>query len=173
AITPFLVAALWLVNRRTDPKRLDEHDALLPRPVRVVLVITGIMLLAICAAMFIWPATVAGVWPWQLTPLTARTVAGFIELPGVFWLVMATDGRWSAGRIAVETVGFGVVLLLIAVFRARTDFDGANPLTWVYTGGLVATLVALVVLYAAMERLVRRSTSARLPQPPTMNRIAM
>jgi len=44
---------------------------------------------------------------------------------------------------------------VIAVVRAWTEFDRSNPITWLYVTGLAATLAALAVLYAAMERLAR------------------
>ncbi len=157
-VTPFLVPAVWLWNRRHDPRTPQPGDALLPGAVRLALLATGALLLAIAAWMFLFPNAVTPHWPWMLTPLTARTVAGFIVLPGVSWLMMASDPRWSAGRIAVETVAIGLVLLLIAVARAWSDFDHANPLTWAYVGGLGATLLALVGLYVAMER---RKAAAR------------
>jgi hypothetical protein len=85
---------------------------------------------------------VIGLWPWPLTPLTARAVAGFITLPGAAWLAIAADGRWSAGRAAVETVALGVVLLVVAVARYWSEFDHSNPLSYAYAAGLVGTLIA-------------------------------
>jgi len=91
-ITPVLVPGTWLRNRGRDPGALDEHAVGLPRPVRLALIGSGVFLLTLAAVMFAWPAGVIRIWPWALTPLTARTVAGFIVLPGVSWLVMAADG---------------------------------------------------------------------------------
>jgi hypothetical protein len=96
-------------------------------------------------------------WPWPLTPLTARAVAGFIALPGVAWLAIAADGRWSAGRVAVQTVALGVILLIGAVTRAWSEFDHANPLSYLYIVGLAGTLVGLIALYAIEERAVARA----------------
>lgn len=155
-VTPVLVPGIWLLNRRTDPGTLeDSRDGLLPRRVRLALVGVGVVLLALCLVMFIWPSRVISAWPWKLTPLTARAIAGFIVLPGVSWLMLAADARWSAARATIQTLALGMVLLLIGVARAWSNFDKSNPLTWLYTLGTAATLTALAVLYAGMERLVR------------------
>jgi hypothetical protein len=157
AITPLLVPAVWLWNRPRDPGTPEAADAEIAAPVKAVLLAAGILLLAVAAAMFAWPSALIGVWPWTLTPLTARAVAGFIALPGVAWLAMAADGRWSAARVAVQTVALGVVLLLGAVIRAWSEFEHSNPLSYVYVAGLVGTLVGLAVLYGVEERAVARA----------------
>lgn len=157
AITPILVPAVWLLNRPRDPGTTEDEDAVLARPVRAVLVAVGILLLVVAAALFLRPSALIPPWPWPLTPLTARAVVGFIALPGVAWLAMAVDGRWSAGRVAVQTVAFGVVLLIGAVTRAWSEFDHSNPLSYLYVAGLAGTLVGLAALYAIEERAVARA----------------
>ena len=102
--------------------------------------------------MFLDPNGAIGVWPWELTPLTARAVAAFVALPAIAWLAIAADGRWSAAKRMLETVAIGLVLLLVAVGRAWDQFDHGSALTYAYIGGLVGTLAAIAVLYVWMER---------------------
>jgi hypothetical protein len=158
-VTPIAVPAVWAWNRRRDPRDLDVSDPPFPDPVVAALIASGIVMLAIAAWLFLFPSSVIGVWPWALTPLTARTVAAFVALPGVAWLAIASDGRWSATKAVVETLALGLVLLMIAVARAWEEFDTSRPLTWAYVGGLVGTLAALAVWYGWMER--RSSELAR------------
>jgi hypothetical protein len=157
AITPILVPAVWLLNRPRDPGTPEYEDAVLARPIRAVLVAVGILLLAVAATLFLRSSALIPAWPWPLTPLTARAVAGFIALPGVAWLAIAADGRWSAGRVAVQTVAFGDILLIGAVTRAWSEFDHSNLLSYLYVAGLAGTLVGLVALYAIEERAVARA----------------
>src|SRR2546428_7291705 len=83
AITPLLVPAVWLWNRPRDPGTLEAADVELAGPIKAGLVAVGILLLAVAAALFARPSALIGVWPWKLTPLTARAGAGVIALPGV------------------------------------------------------------------------------------------
>jgi hypothetical protein len=158
-ITPALVPAVWLLNRPRDPGALEARDAMFPRRVRSAMVVAGAAMLSIAAWMYLLPTSAIDVWPWALTPLTARAVAAFVALPGVAWLAMAADGRWSAARAILATVAIGLVLLLIAVGRSWNDFDHANALAYVYVAGLVGTLAAIVALSVLMTQPRRGSSS--------------
>lgn len=159
-VTPILVPGVWWVNRRRDPGVADPDDPPFPPWVPPALRVAGAFMLALAAWLYLLPSSAIEVWPWALTPLTARTVAAFVALPGVAWLAVAADRRWSAARAMVETVAIGLVFLLIAVARAWGEFDRADPLSFVYVAGLAGTLAAIVVGYALMER--RRRRIARL-----------
>jgi hypothetical protein len=156
ALTPLVVPALWLINRRRDPGTPESRDVVMGGALRAVLAGVGGALGVLALVMFVVPTAVIEVWPWELTPLTARAVASFIALPAVAWLAMAVDRRWSAARIMVATIAVGLILLLISVGRAWSDFDQENWLTYLYVGGLVVTLVALVVMSSWLELAARR-----------------
>jgi hypothetical protein len=151
-VTPVVVPAVWAWNRRRDPGVPDAADPISPPPVRAALVASGLTMLAIAAWLFLFPTSAIAAWPWSLTPLTARTVAAFVALPGVSWLLIAMDGRWSATKAVVETLALGLVFLLVAVARAWGEFDTSRPLTWAYVGGLVGTVAVLTGWYGWMER---------------------
>ena len=40
--------------------------------------VAGVAVLAVAAWMYLFPASAISVWPWLLTPLTARAVAAFV-----------------------------------------------------------------------------------------------
>jgi len=157
AITPILVPAVWFLNHPRDPGTPEYEDTLLARPIRAVLVAVGVLLLVVAGTLFLRPSALIPSWPWPLTPLTARAVAGFVALPAVAWVAIAVDGRWSAARVAVQTVALGVVLLIGAVTRAWSEFDHSSLLSYLYAAGLAGTLFGLVVLYAIEERAVARA----------------
>jgi len=151
-ITPIAVPAVWLANRRRDPRTSEPGERPYPGWLRVGMLAAGVGMCAIAAWMFLDPNGAIGVWPWELTPLTARAVAAFVALPAIAWLAIAADGRWSAAKRMLETVAIGLVLLLVAVGRAWDQFDHGSALTYAYIGGLVGTLAAIAVLYVWMER---------------------
>jgi hypothetical protein len=151
-ITPVLVPGVWIVNRRHDPGVPEIRDAVFPRWLRVAMAGAGVGMLVIAGWMYLAPSSAIAVWPWALTPLTARAVAAFVALPGVAWLAIASDDRWSAARVMLGTVAIGLVLLLVAVGRAWDQFDHSDPLSYVYVGGLIGTLAAIAALSAWMRR---------------------
>jgi len=43
------------------------------------------------------------------------------------------------------------VLIVVAGARATAEFDSANAMSWLISGGFVAVLAAVIVLYLRME----------------------
>lgn len=150
-ITPIVVPVVWLTNRGHDPKVLEEGDRRFDDRIRVAMIVGGTALLAIAAWMYVAPSSAIAVWPWGLTTLTARAIAAFVALPGVAWVAIAVDGRWSAAKVVLETIAIGLLLILIAVARAWSDFDHGSVLSYVYVLGSIGTLGAIAVLLRPMR----------------------
>jgi hypothetical protein len=93
------------------------------------------------------PEEAVEVWPWKLTPLTARVLASLTVQVGLGALVLSRDPRWSAWRLIVQTFLVATALLLLGAIRAFADFDTSNPLTWLYLGVLTGTAGALALLH--------------------------
>jgi hypothetical protein len=157
-VTPFLVPALWFNNRVTDPGTPDPGDVILPDWVRLAAGVVGGIMAAIAVFMFIFPDTAIAAWPWKLTPLTARVEGGWFALPGVVGLMYATDRRWSAWKIVLESQMIGIALILVGVVRAWGDFDQSRITTWLFVGGLSLLLLSLVTLYVFAQRRPKGST---------------
>jgi hypothetical protein len=151
-ITPVVVPGVWLLNRGHDPGTPEEGDATFPRWIRGAMVVAGAIMCAIAAWMYLLPSSAVSAWPWALTPLTARAVASFVALPGVAWLAMASDERWSGARVVLGTIAIGLVLLLVAVGRAWSEFDHSSPLSYLYVAGVAGTLVTIGALSGWMRR---------------------
>lgn len=157
--TPFLVFAVWLRNRATDPHTAEVSDLIIPRGIRIYLGVIGALLLAVGVLLFLVPDVMIRVWPWMLTPLTARVVGTMFTLPGVVGLGIAGEQRWSAARILLEAQAFTLVMILIATARAWGDFKQSSPVTWLFTGGLSFGILVVAALYIGVERY--RRTRAR------------
>ena len=146
--TPFIVFALWLRNRGQDTNLPDVIDATIPRSLRLVIGAVGVTTLAIALFLFLNPALMMQLWPWTLTPLTSRVMAAMFSLPGMVGLGMAMDFRWSSAQIILQSQGFSILLILIAVFRDRADFNWSTPGSWLFTIGLAGMLAGIIVFYA-------------------------
>ena len=155
ASTPVLLPVLWAKNQRTDPGELRAGDTRIPRALRTVVGVGGAVQLAFAAFMFLWPASAAEIWPWELDAATSRAASAFVAFPAVTWLWFLFEERWSCFRITTHVATLGMVLLGIAALRVRDDFT--SDAVWV--GYLVSLAVGIglnVALYAAMERRARR-----------------
>jgi len=151
-VSPPAVFWLWWRNRATDPREPAASDQVLPRSVLMTARLVGVGAVVGGAVFFISPDTAIDIWPWQLTPLTARVIASFTVQVGVGALVLSFDRRWSAWRLITQTYFVATAFLLVGAARAWDDFDSGDAATYVYLGGLIAGDLALAILYLRRER---------------------
>ena len=111
----------------------------------------GLLAAATSAFCFLLPARAIQIWPWPLTPLTARVMGAIFAL-GVAAIGAFAERRWSAMRIMVQVEVLMLALIGVAAVRAHSEFDTARPLTWAMAVGFVLVLVGSVGLYARMSR---------------------
>jgi len=149
--TPFLVLAAWLLNRSRDPQRPAPGEAQIAFPVRVIMGLFGALTLPVSLFLFFSPALTAALWPWALTPLTARVVGAMFALPGLVGLGIAFDARWSAARVILQAQAFSILIILLAALRAWGDFNPGSAGTYLFLGGLVAMLLTIAGFYVFME----------------------
>jgi hypothetical protein len=150
-ISPFVVGWLWWRNQKTDSGMPLASDAAVAPRVRLGARLFAAGAFVAAAVFFVWPGIAIDLWPWHLTPLTARVLASFTAQVGVGAFVLSRDHRWSTWRLLVQTFFVATALLLVGAARAFGDFDRGNPVTWLYLLGLLAADAALLLLYRNME----------------------
>jgi hypothetical protein len=151
--TPFLVLAVWLRNKQTDPHLSEKSDLVIPNLARWAMAGLGFITALIGLLLFLRPDLMIAVWPWSLTPLTARVIGAMFALPGVVGMQVAADRRWSAARIILEAQALSIMMILIASARAWHDFNATNPLSIIFVGGLGLLVIGILTLYIRMESL--------------------
>ena len=109
-------------------------------PARARLLLGGVGGAVVLAALlaFALPQITIDLWPWTLTPLTARIVATVMALFGSLWVSVALRGGKTAARIPLEAHALGLVFLLIAAARGHGDIDWTNPLAAILVAGVAA-----------------------------------
>lgn len=158
---PVLVPYVYWRNGGNAPNPGNSYGVQLPPFVRLLMGLAGAGELLLGIAMFLFPNWAMSVWPWALTPLTARIIAGWLVLPGVGALLIALDPRWSTARIMLEGDLLWVALLLLAVWRGWGDLVPKTWITWLYVGALGVALTAVLALYFWME--ARQTASKIMP----------
>jgi hypothetical protein len=147
--TPLLVFGVWWANRRRD---VPAAGAELLIPVRVSRVIAVLGALSVLTALFlfVFPGRAVAIWPWMLTPLTARVMGAIFAL-GIAGLGAPADRRWSSARILLQVAALMLALILAAGARASGELDPSNAMTWLIGAGFAAVLAAIAVMYARMR----------------------
>lgn len=148
-ITPLLVPLMWWHNRVADPGTPEPGDQMAPAVARWSLRLLGVVLLAFAIVGFIFPDRLISLWPWTLTPLTARIMSGWFALLGVGGVVIGNEIRWSGWRVGLQSIGLWHLLVVIAAVIHQSDFP-AGLLNW-YLVSVLLVLLGMVTLYLAME----------------------
>ena len=161
ATTPFAVAWLWWMQRRSDDGALEVADARVPRAVRGIMIAVGAASLLTGAVMFLAPEVVIPVWAWDLTPLTARVMGAVLSLPGVVAIGFLRDDRWSSFRILFQAQLLSLVAIVCSLIAGRDALYGDRPATPAFLGLIAVAFVGYAVLTVAMEVRIRRSGSQR------------
>jgi hypothetical protein len=153
--TPFLVFLVFLANRKHDAPATAADLLLSVGVSRIIAVVGGLSLLT-GVFLFLLPYQAVAIWPWTLTPLTSR-VLGAIFCLGIAGLGALFDRRWSSARVLLQVAALMLALIVVAGARATGEFDPANAMTWLISGGFVAVLAVIIVLSLRMD--------GRLAQP--------
>lgn len=163
AIVPPVMAVLLVLQMRTpgyDPPR----QAPLPRWIHLILRLHAVVMLPLGAALFLAPQAAAPLWPWMLTPLTARAVGAWLLALGVAAAHSSRENDWQ--RVHIATISYTVLgfFQLLALARYPQVVDWTMPAAWIYVIFLVSIL--LVGLYGWRQS-ARSSRVEMMPAAPT------
>jgi hypothetical protein len=103
---------------------------------------------------------VIAIWPWKLTPLTARVMVSFYAMLGVAPLTVVGESRWSAWRLGLAGIILWHALLIVAALRRSADFSIAptsTPWFWLECG----FLAVVGIMFVVMDARRRPTTSAQ------------
>lgn len=155
-ITPPLIFYLWRLNRKTDPGILEEGDIPVPLLARRVFFGFGVAAMLWAIFMFVLPEVVLPLWPWKLTPLTARILAGWFSLLGVGGLFTSRETRWSTWQVPLQSITLWASLVVLASFLNPNDFSAG---VWnMFTIGTMLSVLMLLAFQFSMQLSKRRST---------------
>jgi hypothetical protein len=138
-VVPLLVYLIWAQPKGAGPPT-PLSLALAPW-LRVALVAQAVILLAFGVLLFAAPAGLASIWPWPLTPLTARAIAAFLCGFGVAAAVAVRENdldRLFGSALAWAALG---ALELAAVAIHSGDLTSSAAGTAAYVAFFVSVLV--------------------------------
>lgn len=150
AVAPVGLPLLYLAQRRAARAPLADS----PMSARARVLLGGVGGAVVIAALlaFLAPQSTIDVWPWTLTPLTARIVATVMALFGSLWVSVALHGGRTAARIPLEAHALGLAFLLVAAARGLGDIDWTNPLAAILVAGVAGMALVDVGTLARKRR---------------------
>ncbi len=156
-VPPGMAVALVTQERRA-PHRPERQP--IPGGISVLLLVQGLVLIGTGLALFAAPATAAVLWPWMLTPLTARVVAAWLLAFGLGAILTWRQGDLIRTDVAATAYGLLAVLQGVVLLRFTGTVRWAAPATWVYLALLASILVGSVSALARLRRHDRVRISA-------------
>lgn len=120
-------------------------DRTLPIWVKIVLIVSGLMQIVFGLRLLADPASLTAMWPWEMTPITARLLGASTLVSVPLALLSVWFNRYSAARLPMIMIICYRVLQLAAGFMHFERFDLASPTTWNYFGGGAIMLIVLAL----------------------------
>ncbi|CAN5845251.1 hypothetical protein BH23ACT5_BH23ACT5_19350 [soil metagenome] len=150
-VVPILMIVIAWVQMRapgSDPPRSRP----IGRPVRLLSGVQAAAFTGVGVTLLIAPASGAGLWPWELTPLTGRAIGAWLVSFGLagFHVLIENDlRRVRPAGIAYLALG---ILQIVVLARFSSDFDWSSPQA-------VGYLVFLATILAAGGAALRSGAS--------------
>lgn len=149
-VSPFLIAYIWISNRKEDPGTPESGDRIVPVAARTALQMVGLVLGIFSLLGWFAPDVLIGLWVWKLTPLTARVFAGWFALMSAGGFVIGREPRWSAWKYGVVSIFVWHLLIAIGGLWNTADFGEAGYFNW-YILLVWVGLVGMAGLYIRMS----------------------
>lgn len=134
----FVAAYLW--HQRKSSQELATNDPL-AGGVRQTLLITGGALTVIAFVTFFEPAWLIPIFPWQLTPLTARSLSGWLAAVGTLMLSIRRENNRTRTLLATPMLILVLPALLLQLTRFAGEVDWSNLTLWI--GAALFTVVSV------------------------------
>ena len=142
----FVSAYLWHQRRAVATTR--EADSPLPAWIRTLFWIIGIGLILLATSAFILPSLLIQNFPWKLTPLTTRSLCGWIMILGVVLISMVRENDRARVRFATPLLILVLPTILLQMSRFADQVDWSNTTLWF--GLAIAAVLCVCGIYLAI-----------------------
>lgn len=138
-VPPWLVLMLPLQLR--EPGIEPPRTAPLERWLLPVVAVQALVVLVIGVALWVAPSSADSLWPWPLTPLTARAVGAWLLALATGLAMTIWERDWERIRVAVPTYVAMPILQFVALvrFSGTPSWDGVGA--WLYVAFMVSILL--------------------------------
>jgi hypothetical protein len=143
---PIFVAAYLWHQRKASSKPL-ESDSTLPIWLKGLLVTLGGFLTLAAILVFFYPTWLISIFPWQLTPLTARSLSGWLMVVGTLMLSLSIENNRTRARLATPMFILILPALLLQMSRYAGQVDWSNLVLWI--GLILFAVIGSCGLYLA------------------------
>jgi hypothetical protein len=143
----FVASYLWHQRNAGTEMPTPEEDEI-PSCLRWILLIVGGGLTVAAFITFFFPNFLIPIFPWKLTPLTARALSGWLAVVGTIMLSMRHENNRTRSRLATSMLILLLPALLMQMARFANEVNWGSPLLWF--GLIVFAVAGFCGLYLAI-----------------------
>jgi hypothetical protein len=147
-LPPPIFVALYLLHQRDAAPVGAGIEVPLPAWARAFFRVNGFVLAGIAVVGFAVPSVLSDIAPWSMTPLTTRTLCGWLVPIALLQLSVAWEGDWRRARVATVMLMALPVTLAIQLTRFSDEVDWGTPSLWVLLADIAVTALVCVSLWA-------------------------
>lgn len=149
----YTVVPIWMGwqwwRQRGEPGVDPPRERPLPAYVRAPLAAQGAVMAVVGVGLFVAPSAAPLLWPWPLTPLTARMIGAWLVGFAVAAFGGLRENDLARSRPAVAAYTALGVLQLFTLARFAGDVDWGSAAVWAYAAILASvTVVGGAALWA-------------------------
>ena len=128
----------------------------------------GAVLLAVALTIYVFPSLLIDVAAWGFTPLTARTLCGWLIGISLMQIWMSREGDWGRAKLATTMLMVLPLSMTFQLLRFSSQVDWGNVMVWVLLADVAAVGLLSAYLWAtaggrAIEARAQTAISARAP----------
>ncbi len=139
-LVPVAMAVMLVVQERRRHEGASRRQPL-PAYLAIPLGVQGAVLLVVGVALFVAPLSARLIWPWALTPLTARMVAAWLVAFGVASFLILLQANLLESRISAWAYATLGALELVVVLRYPGTIRWSSPAAWLYTALAISIIL--------------------------------
>jgi hypothetical protein len=106
-----------------------------------IVALQGLVVLVIGVALWVAPSSADSLWPWTLTPLTARAVGAWLLALATGLAMTLWERDWGRLRVATPTYVAAPLLQFVALARFSDTVNWSAAGVWAYAALLVSILL--------------------------------
>jgi hypothetical protein len=141
----FIAAYLWHQRRAKESPATSEDQ--IPSWLKWILLIVGVIFVLIAIVAFFIPSLLIPIFPWQLTPLTSRSLSGWLAIVGVLMLSIRGDDNRTRARLATPMLILILPTILLQLSRFSHEVDWSSGTLW--SGLILFAVVGFCGMYLA------------------------
>jgi hypothetical protein len=156
---PIFAALYWWHQQRAAPVGA-AIAAPLPSWARIFLRANGTIVAGVALVLFAVPALLQQTGPWSFTPLTVRTLCGWLLGTSLMQLWMSLEGDWQRIKLATSMLIVLPVTLLFQLLRFSSEVQWSNLVLWALLADVLAVAGVLLALWGMTLLGERRGSPA-------------